>query len=138
MKCFMAFTGTLLLFAAGVASHKNYDVSEKFENTEVIVSVENNGKILTLKIIKKQPVVLLQLFVSVNNTKLFLQKMHLQQRKKAIVNLKQDKTTSLFVLKKLFIYRQHEKNRKEKGIETENKNAKLLDNLNAQITIIQK
>jgi HlyD family secretion protein len=109
-----------------------------FEATEVIVSAETNGKIISLNIVEGQLIEPLQLLGIVDTTQLYLQKVQLQQSKKQSGARKEDVATQLASLEEQLAYQQREKNRVEKLISAKAGNAKQLDDINAQITIIQK
>jgi len=138
MKHFTLFSCLLLFFAACSSKHKNYDASGMFEATEVIVSAETNGKILMLNIIDGQKVEPSEMLVLIDTTQLHLQKLQLLQGKKQVGARKQDVNTQLASLEEQLAYQQREKNRMEKLIAAKAGNTKSLDDINAQIAIIEK
>ena len=138
MKHSLALTCIILCLAACSSNLKNFDASGMFEATEVIVSAETNGKILALNIREGQQVETLQLIGIVDTTQLYLQKIQLQQSKKQSGARKQDVATQLAALEEQLAYQQREKIRIEKLIEAKAGNAKLLDDINAQIAIVQR
>jgi HlyD family secretion protein len=138
MKPFTVFSCLILLLAACSSNLKNYDASGMFEATEVIVSAETNGKILTLNIIEGQQVEPSEILGLIDTTQLFLQKVQLQQGKKQAGARKQDVNTQLAALEEQLAYQQREKLRVEKLIAAKAGNTKQLDDIDAQIVIIQK
>jgi HlyD family secretion protein len=128
----------VLLFTVCSPTNKNYDASGMFEATEVIVSAETTGKILTLSIIEGQKVNALELLGLIDTTQLYLQKVQLLQSKKQVGARKQDVNTQLASLEEQLAYQQREKIRVEKLIAAKAGNTKLLDDINAQIAIIEK
>ena len=138
MKRQPVFLCLVFLLAACSSNLKNYDASGMFEATEVIVSAETNGKLLTLYIVEGQQVDSSQLLGIVDTTQLYLQKVQLLQSKKQLGTRKQDVDTQLASWEEQLAYQQREKKRAEKLIEAKAGNTKLLDDINAQITIIQK
>jgi len=138
MKHLFSFLTLAFLLAACSSNSKNYDASGMFEATEVIVSAETNGKILSLNIIEGQLVEPSQLLGIIDTTQLFLQKIQLQQSKKQAGSRKQDVSTQLASLEEQLAYQQREKNRIEKLIASKAGNTKTLDDINAQIVIIEK
>jgi len=109
-----------------------------FEATEVIVSAETNGKILVLDIIEGVPVDPSQLLGFIDTTQLYLQKMQLLHNKKQVGARKQDVATQLAALEEQLAYQQREKIRVEKLIAAKAGNTKQLDDIDAQIAVIQK
>ena len=134
----IALSCLILLFAACTSNFNNYDASGMFESTEVIVSAETNGKILTLDIMEGQKIEPMQMLGIVDTTQLYLQKIQLLQSKKQSNARKQDVAIQLAALEEQLAYQQREKNRMEKLIEAKAGNTKLLDDINAQIAIIEK
>ena len=109
-----------------------------FEATEIIVSAETNGKIIVLNIVEGETVNTSQLLGIIDTTQLHLQKVQLQQGKKQLGAHKQNVNTQLASLEEQLAYQQREKTRVEKLIAAKAGNTKLLDDINAQIAIIQK
>ncbi|MDR2971193.1 MAG: HlyD family efflux transporter periplasmic adaptor subunit [Bacteroidales bacterium] len=138
MKFLTHFTCLILLLSACSSNHKNHDASGMFEATEVIVSAEATGKILALNITEGQVVDVSQLLGIIDTTQLFFQKMQLQQSKKQVGARKQDLPTQLASLEEQLAYQQREKIRVEKLITAKAGNTKQLDDINAQIIIIEK
>jgi len=109
-----------------------------FEATEVIVSAETNGKIIFLSIVEGQRVVPNEIVGLVDTTQLFLQKVQLLQSKKQVGARKQDVATQLASLEEQLAYQQREKTRIEKLIAAKTGNTKQLDDIDAQIIILEK
>jgi len=138
MKYFILPLSTLFLLAACSLKHNNYDATGMFEATELIVSAEINGKIISLNIIEGQLVIPHQLLGIVDTTQLYLQKVQLQQSKKQVDARKQDVTIQLASLEEQLAYQKREKIRIEKLIAAKAGNTKQLDDINAQIAVIEK
>ena len=138
MKHLFPFLSLALLLAACSSIHKTYDASGMFEATEVIVSAETTGRILSLNIIEGQIVEVSDLLGLIDTTQLYLQKVQLLQSKKQVGARKQDVTTQLASLEEQLAYQQREKTRVEKLIAAKAGNTKNLDDINAQILIIEK
>jgi len=109
-----------------------------FEATEIIVSAETNGKILTLNITEGLWINPSQLIGFIDTTQLHLQKIQLLQNRKQIGAKRQNVDTQLASLEEQLAYQKREKLRVERLIEAKAGNAKLLDDISAQIVIIQK
>jgi HlyD family secretion protein len=138
MKYLSVFVCSIFLFTACSSKNKNYDASGMFEATEIIVSAETTGKILTLSVIEGQKVAAEEPLGLIDTTQLHLQKVQLQQGKKQAGARKQDVNTQLASLEEQLAYQQREKTRIEQLIAAKAGNTKLLDDINAQIIIIQK
>jgi HlyD family secretion protein len=138
MKLLNFLLNFVLLCMACSSNHKSYDASGMFEATEIIVSAETTGKIIALDIIEGQSVETMQLLGIIDTTQLYLQKVQLQQSKKQADTRKQNVDTQLAALEEQLSYQQREKIRVEKLIVAKVGNAKQLDDMNAQIVIIQK
>jgi HlyD family secretion protein len=138
MKYPILFLNLILLFAACSSNNKNNDASGMFEATEVIVSAETTGKILIFTIQEGQKVQPSELLGIIDTTQLHLQKVQLMQSKKQVGARKQDVGTQLASLEEQLAYQQREKTRIEKLIAAKAGNVKQLDDINAQILIIQK
>ena len=126
------------MFAACASKNKNYDASGMFEATEVIISAEITGKILTLNIIEGKKIESSQIIGLIDTTQLYLQKVQLLQSKKQVGARKQNVNTQLASLEEQLAYQQREKMRIEKLIAAKAGNTKQLDDIDAQIAIIQK
>jgi HlyD family secretion protein len=138
MKYAITFSAFLLFLLSCTSKNKNYDASGMFEANEIIVSAETTGKILTLNIIEGQKITLSDPLGLIDTTQLYLQKVQLQQGKKQAGTRKQDVNTQLASLEEQLAYQQREKTRIEKLIAAKAGNTKQLDDINAQIFIIQK
>jgi len=139
MKYLTFFLSLILLLAIACSSkHKNYDASGMFEATEVIVSAEATGKIFALNIIEGQKVEPTEILGLIDTTQLYLQKVQLLQTKNHVGTRKQNVDTQLASLEEHLAYQQREKTRIEKLIAAKAGNTKQLDDINAQIAIIQK
>ena len=138
MKYLSLFSGLLILFAACTSKNKHYDASGMFEATEVIVSAEATGKILTLNIIEGQRVEAFEPLGLIDTTQLYLQKVQLLQTKSQVGTRKQNVDTQLASLEEQLAYQEREKTRIEKLIAAKAGNTKQLDDINAQIAIIKK
>ena len=138
MKNFSIIICLFCLFTSCTFNHKNFDASGMFEATEIIVSAETNGKILTLNITEGLWINPSQLIGFIDTTQLHLQKIQLLQNRKQIGAKRQNVDTQLASLEEQLAYQKREKLRVERLIEAKAGNAKLLDDISAQIVIIQK
>jgi len=139
MKYLALFSSIALLLAVACSSkNKNYDASGMFEATEVIVSAEASGKILVLNIVEGQKVEPSEILGLIDTTQLYLQKVQLLQSKNQVGTRKQNVDTQLASLEEQLAYQQREKTRIEKLIAAKAGNTKQLDDIDAQIAIIQK
>jgi len=138
MKYLPFFAYFFFLFSACLSKNKNYDASGMFEATEVFVSAEITGKILTLHIIEGQKIEAFEPLGLIDTTQLYLQKVQLLQSKKQVGAKKQDVAMQLASLEEQLAYQQREKTRVENLIAAKAGNTKQLDDIIAQIAIIEK
>jgi HlyD family secretion protein len=138
MKHLIPLLSLLLLLTSCSSNNKNYDASGMFEATEVFVSAEVSGKILSLDVKEGQKVEPAEVLGLVDTTQLYLQKVQLLQSKKQVGARKQNVDIQLASLEEQLAYQQREKTRIEKLIAAKAGNVKQLDDINAQILIIQK
>jgi HlyD family secretion protein len=138
MKFKIFFLSLILALSACSSKNKNYDASGMFEATEVIVSAETTGKIISLNILEGQKVESFERLGLIDTTQLHLQKVQLLQSKKQVGTRKQNVNTQLASLEEQLAYQQREKTRVEKLIAAKAGNTKQLDDIAAQIAIIEK
>ncbi|MDR2084987.1 MAG: HlyD family efflux transporter periplasmic adaptor subunit [Bacteroidales bacterium] len=116
----------------------HYDASGTFETTEIIVSSEATGKILYLDINEGDEVTENQLLGVIDTTQLYLSKLQLQSNIKAAKTRKTNVNTQIAVFEEQLSTAKKEKQRIEKLLEANAANSKDLDDINAQIALLDK
>ncbi len=127
----------LLLWSCGVKQNA-YDASGIFEATEVIVSAEISGKIMEFSIEEGQKLQANTFVGYIDSTQLYLKKMQL------LTNVKANETRRPDILKQIAVTEQQiatartEQKRFENLLKSNAANQKQLDDINAQISLLEK
>ncbi len=127
-----------LIFAACSHSGQDIDASGMFEATEVIVSAEGNGKLLSLDILEGSKVENAQILGLIDTTQLYLSKVQLMQSKAQVSTRKQDIPTQMAAIEEQLAYQKREKERFQQLLNANAGNQKQIDDINAQIFILER
>jgi len=140
MKSF--WYGLIVLVLAGFSSCKNdeseYDASGTFETTEIIVSAESTGKILEFNLVEGQEVNENELLGVLDSTQLYLKKLQLQASQQALLSRKPNLHKQIAALEQQLATARKEKNRVEQLVKAEAGTSKQLDDLTAQVAVLEK
>lgn len=136
-KLFLIIT-TTLLFASCGGNSNDYDATGSFEATEIIVSSQANGKVLELNIVEGQKVNAQQTVGYIDSTQLYLQKMSLINNAKGIRAQRPNIGTQTAAIEEQIQTLQRERVRTQNLIAANAANKKQLDDINAQIEVLQK
>lgn len=128
----------ILIFSSCNGDEERADAYGNFETTSTIVSVEANGKLLFFPVEEGQRLEAGELIAIVDTTALVLQKEQLLSRIKAVRAKTQDPGPQIDVLKEQKASLIHEQNRVTKLLADNAATPKQLDDINAQITIVDK
>lgn len=128
---------SLLLFACS-NSNDDFDATGTFESDEIIVSSEAMGKLVMFDVdegfILKQN----QIVGVVDTTQLYLKKKQLESTIKAVLSKQPDVSTQLAALQQQIETAQTEKQRIENLVKSNAATTKQLDDINAQLEVLQK
>lgn len=138
MKKLLYFTLSALGLWSCQSPTLSYDASGTFEAEEVIVSAEANGKILHLNIEEGQQLSAGELVGQLDTTHLGLQKKQLEAAVRAILSRKPDADAQLAAIETQIETARSEKKRVENLLKAEAATPKQLDDLNAQIQVLEK
>ncbi len=127
-----------LLMSSCHRSGDQYDASGTFETTEIIVSAEASGKILSLDIKEGDDVKINQIVGVIDTIQLYLSKLQLQKNVKAANTRKTDVNAQIAVLQDQLSTAKIEKQRIENLLKANAANKKQLDDVNAQISLLEK
>lgn len=116
----------------------HYDASGTFETTEIIVSAETSGKIISLDIQEGEEVKENQVLGIIDTVQLYLSKLKLQTNVKAVENRKTDVKMQISLLEAQLATAKIEKQRIENLLKANAANRKQLDDIDAQITLLEK
>jgi HlyD family secretion protein len=116
---------------------KNYDASGSFEAVETLIAAEASGKLLQLRIEEGQPLDSGQVIGYIDSTQLHLNKLQLQQNKKAILSGKPQTNVQVESLKTELANAVLDRNRTENLVEGGVASQKQLDDANAKVNTLQ-
>lgn len=125
------------LFACSGMQH-DFDATGSFEATEIIVSSEASGKILQLDLVEGETLELGQEVGLIDSTQLYLQKMSLIANARSVRVQSPDISTQTAAVQEQIQTLTRERERTQKLIVANAANQKQLDDINAQIEVLQK
>ncbi len=123
------------------ACHKKglqYDASGVFETTEIIVSAQESGEILQFQILEGDLLEANQQVGLIDTTQLYLRKKQLQASMGSVENKKTTPSTQIASLRQQIETQRVEQRRYENLIALNAANQKQLDDINAQIRLLEK
>jgi HlyD family secretion protein len=119
-------------------SNEDADASGTFEATEVIVSAQGTGQILSLNVEEGQVLTANQLVGTIDSTQLYLRKKQLQASGKAIQSRRPDIKKQIAAIEQQISTAKTERKRAENLVKANAANQKQLDDINAQISVLEK
>ena len=137
MKSYITFIiGLGLLFSCS-EEESVFDASGVFEATEVIVSAEANGKILSMKISEGEKLNAGQIVCEIDSVQLLFSRQQLEASKAALLKSKPDMQAQIEATKQEIAKQEYEKKRVEKLLEGDVATQKQLDDIDAMLTILK-
>ncbi len=115
-----------------------YDASGTFEATEIIVSSEANGKILSLDIIEGQQLEAGSIVGTIDSTQLYLKKRQLLTSVRGVEVRRPEYKKQIAAIEQQIATQINEKARVERLVKAEAANQKQLDDINSSISVLQK
>ena len=137
-KLFTPFLLVAIIFTSCGDSSKETDASGNFEAEETIVSAEASGKILQLNIEEGQTLKAGDVIGYVDTTQLSLRKKQLHYSIRALLAKQPDAATQLSTIQEQIETARFEKKRVESLLKADAATQKQLDDINAQLTFLQK
>jgi HlyD family secretion protein len=128
----------LVGFTSCKKSDADYDAAGTFESTEVTVSSEGSGKLLTFDVEEGQDLQAGQVIGSIDSVQLYLRKKQLLATGKSIQVRRPDVQKQIAVLEQQISTAKTEKKRIENLLKANATNQKQLDDINAQIDVLGK
>ncbi|MDD3739287.1 MAG: HlyD family efflux transporter periplasmic adaptor subunit [Lentimicrobiaceae bacterium] len=128
----------LLLITSCNDKYDNDKASGAFEATEIVISAEANGKVTNLDVSEGELVAADQIIGNIDSTQLYLQKMLLYANNSAIIARKPDIKKQTATIEQQIATLNTEKQRTENLIEAKVVGQKKLDDINAQISLLNK
>ncbi len=128
----------LVLVLTGCGNGYKYDASGIFEATEVIVSAKGSGEIMQFNIEEGQTLEANKQLGYIDTTQLYLKKLQLQASLKAVNSKHYNVAQQVASIKEQIATQKIEQKRAENLIRSNAGNQKQLDDINAQIAVLQK
>ena len=125
-------------FTSCKKSDSNYDAAGTFETTEVTVSSEGSGKLLTFDVEEGQELQAGQTVGSIDSVQLYLRKKQLLATGKSIQVRRPDVQKQIAAIEQQIATAKTEKRRIENLLKANATNQKQLDDINAQIAVLEK
>ena len=120
------------------ASKDEYDASGTFESTEVIVSAEGSGKILSFDVQEGQILTANQVVGSIDSLQLYLRKKQLMTSEKSMQVRRPDVKKQIAAIEQQIATAKTERRRVENLLKANAANQKQLVDINAQISLLEK
>lgn len=134
----IVYASIMLLLTACGKGNGDYDASGVFETTEVIVSAEANGKIMQLNFIEGQQVEQGKPLGYIDTVQLYLKKMQLFTNASAVKSGRVDIPRQIAAIKQQIATQKNEQKRFENLVKANAANQKQLDDINAQILVLER
>lgn len=130
----------ILLFGISSCHDKSlkYDASGVFEVTEIVVSSKGNGELKQFTVEEGMFVEASSQLGVIDTTQLFLKKLQLKASISGVSNRRTSVTTQIAAIKEQIETQKREKQRFENLIKSNAANQKQLDDINAQIKVLEK
>ena len=136
-KLFLFPALSIILFGCGNGNGK-FDASGTFESEEVIVSSEATGKLVQFNVEEGAQLKQNQLVGVIDTLQLFLKKKQLEASVKAILSKQPDVVTQLAAIQEQIKTAETERKRIENLVKSNAATTKQLDDVNAQIDLLNK
>lgn len=137
-KVLFGLTLFSILFVSCGKSKSDADAFGTFEATEVIVSAEATGKILSFNVEEGQVLAANQLLGAIDSTQLYLRKQQIASSKKALLSRRPDIKKQIAAVEQQIATAKTEHKRFENLVKANAANQKQLDDINAQIALLEK
>lgn len=132
-------TGLAIVLISGCGSGEGeFDASGVFEATEVIVSAEANGKILEFNANEGDTLLAGERLGYIDSLQLYLKKLQLTANQRSVQSRRPDIRTQIAATEQQITTAKREKQRVENLLKANAVNQKQLDDLNAQISLLEK
>lgn len=128
----------IILISSCKKSNGDYDASGSFESTEIIISAETSGRILAFLPEEGDQLTLNEEVVVIDSTQLFLKKLQLNASLKALESRRPDLQKQIAAIEQQIVTAKTEKKRVENLVKANAATTKQLDDINAQILVLEK
>jgi len=138
MKTIKYLLPILLVALFSCSSEKNgTDATGVFEATEIIVSAESSGKLLSFTIQEGDELKKDQTLGQIDSTQLYLNKLQVEANQMALLSSRPDVQSQLGAIKREIEKAEFEKKRIQKLLEGDVATQKQLDDINAQLEVLR-
>lgn len=134
---FLAIGMALILSACG-NGNGTYDASGIFEATEVMVSAKSTGELMQFDIQEGQSVEANKQVGYIDTTQLYLKKVQLMANMKAVESRHYNVSKQIASIQQQIVTQKTEQKRYENLVKSNAANQKQLDDINAQIALLEK
>lgn len=134
----IGYLSLLCIVAACGNGNPDYDATGTFETTEVLVSSEAAGKLLSLNVEEGTAVKAGQQVGLVDTVQLYLKKIQLEASVKSVEEQRPDILKQVAALKEQIVTAEREKRRVENLLKAGAANQKQLDDAEANLTVLQR
>ncbi len=138
MKKSILILAAVVALAACRQNEKGFDASGVFEATEVIVSSEVSGKLMTFNLTEGDSVTCGQVVGCIDTVQLTLRVQQLRASIGGLDNRRTDVAKQIAVTEQQIATQQNERRRFEQLVKADAANQKQLDDINAAIALLQK
>ena len=128
----------VILFSACGNKNNQYDASGIFEATEVIVSAQANGELMSFNVVEGQQVETNKQIGYVDTTQLYLKKRQLMANMKAAESRQYNVSKQVAAIQQQIVTQKTEQKRFENLVKSNSATQKQLDDINAQIAVLEK
>jgi len=132
------FFGLLLFLSACNDKNSKYDASGVFEATEIIISSQANGELMEFKIAEGQDVEAGKKLGYIDTIQLHLKKMQLLANMKAVDSRQYNVSRQIASIQQQIETQKNERKRYENLVKSNAATQKQLDDINAQIALLEK
>jgi len=138
MKTLKYIIPILLVTLFSCSSDENgTDATGVFEATEIIVSAESSGKLLSFSIQEGDELQKNQPLGQIDSTQLYLNKLQVEANQMALLSSRPDVQSQLYAIEREIEKAEFEKRRIQKLLEGDVATQKQLDDINAQIEVLR-
>ena len=138
MKTYKYLIGIILITSACHNNHNEFDASGVFETTEILVSAQTMGELIKFNIQEGQNVTQNQQIGYIDTIQLYLKKLQLSANLKAIKSRHYNIPRQIASIEQQISTQKKEQKRYENLVKSNAANQKQLDDINAQIALLEK
>ena len=131
------FIGLIALFSSCGNKNNQYDASGIFEATEVTISAQANGELMEFNVTEGESVEENKQIGYIDTTQLYFKKMQLLANMKAVESRQYNVAKQIASIRQQIATQKNEQKRFENLVKSNAANQKQLDDINAQIAVLE-